>query len=316
LRTLRRLSIATAFAGAATGLASTARRLVKRRRRIEWFPPSGINHRGALAARVLGSAGRPVVLLHGLTGSNRYWGAAFDALAADSRLVVSDLLGFGASPCPPTGYSGADHAKAVAGCLQELGWADQPAVVGAHSMGFLIALHLAHDYPELVAAIVAFAPPLYANRESAEQRLGALGLMARILALNTPSARRACQWVCDHREAAATLAAYVRPDLPVELARDGVQHTWASYSESLERVILSADAVPLVETATVPVRFLVGALDSVPDLPLLERLAAAYPHVSLDVWPGEDHDLVLTSPGRALAELRGALTSATAGELL
>jgi pimeloyl-ACP methyl ester carboxylesterase len=63
----------------------------------------------------------PVVLLHGLTASNRYWGAAFDQLAAaDSRMIVPDPLGFGASPHPPTGYGPAEHAAAVAGLLSEL----------------------------------------------------------------------------------------------------------------------------------------------------------------------------------------------------
>ena len=36
--------------------------------------------------------GRPVLLLHGLAGSQRYFGAAFDALGREGRLVVPDLL--------------------------------------------------------------------------------------------------------------------------------------------------------------------------------------------------------------------------------
>jgi len=51
----------------------------------------------------------------------------------------------------------------------------------------------------------------------------------------------------------------------------------------------------------------IGANDPVPDRRLLERLAHDNDHVSLTVWPGVDHDLLLTDPDLALAELRAAM---------
>lgn len=175
-------------------------------------------------------------------------------------------------------------------------------------MGAVVALHLARRHPRLVDAIVAFGPALFASRADAETHIAALGPMARAFARDTAVARRACAWVCEHRGAATVVAAVLRPDLPTQLTRDGVQHTWESYSRSLERLILDADAVPLVEAANVPIGFVAGGRDRVPDIPLLERLAVAHDHVTHAIWPDDDHDLLLTSPDRALDELRNALT--------
>ena len=262
-----------------------------------------------LAARVLGDAGPPVVLLHGLTASNRYWGAAFEQLAADSRLIVPDLLGFGASPHPPTGYGPAEHATAVAGLLSELHTDDRPALVAGHSTGCLVALHLVHERPDLVGGVIAFAPPLYESRQQAEQHIASLGVMARMLSLDTRTAHTVCRWVCDHRAFAGRASVLFRPDLPAPIARDGVQHTWASYSETLEQVILSADAVRVVEAASVPVRFVIGEDDPVPDREVLERLARQNDQVSLTVWPDCDHNLLLTELDLAVDELRNAIAA-------
>jgi pimeloyl-ACP methyl ester carboxylesterase len=310
VRRLRRIASTALGAGLALWLASTVRRVARRRARIEWSPPLSTNHHGTLAARILGSAGRPVVLVHGLTASNRYWGATFDALAAQHRLVVPDLLGFGASPRPPTGYGPKDHADAVAALLHEVGADDQPALVVGHSTGCLIALHLAAIAPELVGGVLAFAPPLYATRDDAKVHVQRLGVMARILALDTTAARALCAWVCEHRDLAGRFSVLVRPDLPPAIARDGVQHTWASYSETLERVILAADSGGVMDAVGVPVRFVLGEDDPVPDRALLERLARDNPHASLAVWPDSDHDLLLTSPDRVLGEIRRALARA------
>lgn len=71
----------------------------------QWRQPRGELHHGTLAVRALGDPTAPaLVLLHGLAGSNLYWGAAYDELAADSFLVVPDLLGFGSSPRPQADY--------------------------------------------------------------------------------------------------------------------------------------------------------------------------------------------------------------------
>src|SRR5688572_2143511 len=96
----------------------------------------------ALHVRTLGERGQVIVLLHGLAGSERYYGAAFDALASDARLVVPDLLGFGKSPKPPSGYGPDQHSAALGETLDALG-VDAPVLLVGHSAGALVALAFA-----------------------------------------------------------------------------------------------------------------------------------------------------------------------------
>ena len=80
----------------------------QRRSGVDWRPPRPRTMFSPLAARVIG-AGTPIVLLHGLGASGDYWGSVYDRLGDGHRLVVPDLLGFGASPRPSAGYGPDEH---------------------------------------------------------------------------------------------------------------------------------------------------------------------------------------------------------------
>ena len=102
--------------------------------------------------------GPPLVLLHGLFGSARNWGAVQRALAADYRVVALDLRNHGASSHAP-GMAYAAQAEDVAETLAALGI--ESAVVLGHSMGGKVAMMLALTRPELVERlIVADIAPL------------------------------------------------------------------------------------------------------------------------------------------------------------
>ncbi|MEA2670508.1 MAG: hypothetical protein QOG45_728, partial [Chloroflexota bacterium] len=55
--------------------------------------------------------------------------------------------------------------------------------------------------------------------------------------------------------------------------------------------------------AGVPVRLLTGGADPLPDVGLLEELAAAHPRIRLEVLPGADHLIPLSHPGSCLAAM-------------
>lgn len=284
----------------------------RRRRRpgpIQWRPGGGDERDAVLHVRVLGSNPPTVVLLHGLTASNRSWGAAFDSLADNCVLVVPDLLGFGSSPRPGSGYGPDVHADAVASCLDALALRG-PVIVAGHSMGALIALRLATRRPRLVTAIVAIAPPIYRDSADARRRIASLGPFARMFALDTRWARRLCALMCRYRPAAARLTSWLRADLPSELARASVQHSWDSYSESLSEVILAADGLSDLAGSHAAVQILAGDADNVIDLPLLDALANELPHVALERVAGGRHDLHLTDPTRCIAAIRAAIDRA------
>ncbi|MDQ4078560.1 MAG: alpha/beta fold hydrolase [Chloroflexota bacterium] len=96
-------------------------------------------------------AGEPVVLVHGLSGSTKWWAKNIEALARHFRVHLIDLIGFGGSQ----GRSRFVLSEA-AGVLAE--WMDQigiePANVVGHSMGGYISAELAADFPGRVDRLV------------------------------------------------------------------------------------------------------------------------------------------------------------------
>jgi len=246
-----------------------------------------------------------VVLLHGLVGSGLYWGGAYDGLADHHRLVVPDLLGFGLSPRPASGYGPDGHVDAVRASLDDLG-IDEPVVIGAHSLGSLVALRLAATHPDRVVSVVAFGPPMYPGPLAARLHVAATGPMSRLFVLPGRMAEGACRWVCDHRELAARLAVLTHPGLPPEIAADGVQHSWTSYSQTLQQVILAAPATEWLAQVRCPVVLVAGDRDPVVDHAHLRRLAAAHSNIELHEQPGR-HDLPLIHPSECAAMIVGAV---------
>jgi hypothetical protein len=91
-----------------------------------------------------------------------------------------------------------------------------------------------------------------------------------------------------------------------------VQHTWASYSQCMDALILAGDAPGRLATTTRPVHLILAIDDPVPDLPLLERLRAANDLITLDVWATGGHHLPLTQPAKCVAAIARVLPAAPA----
>ena len=254
-----------------------------------------------------GETGTPVVLLHGLVGSANYWGAAYDTLASRHRLIAPDLLGFGRSPRPASGYGPDDHTAALLTALDDLD-VREPAVLVGHSLGVLVALRLAATEPTRVASVVGFGPPLYADRDMAIRHVGGTGPMGRLFVLPGRTAELACRWVCDHRTIAGRLAILTHPSLPKPIAADSVQHTWESYSETLERMILSADAPHWLPAVQCPVQLVAGDRDSVIDPAFLRAIVRANRHLDLVEWHG-GHDLPLSHAVKCLEMIERSILS-------
>lgn len=98
----------------------------------------------------LHGAGPPVVLVHGLSGSTRWWARNVPALARRFRVYVVDLAGFGKSRGQP--FVLAEGARALIRWMDALG-IERASFVG-HSMGGHIVADLAADFPERVERLV------------------------------------------------------------------------------------------------------------------------------------------------------------------
>ncbi len=139
-----------------------------------------------------------------------------------------------------------------------------------------------------------------------------MGLFEAILAGDGRLPRAVCAWMCRFRTTASWVAVAIRPDVPVALARSGVQHTWDSYRGSLIALIRSAEWEPalrrLVE-AGVAVTLAEGSRDSVPVSGRAATLAAGLPGLAWAQYLGAGHQLPITDGtwcATVVAEAAGA----------
>jgi pimeloyl-ACP methyl ester carboxylesterase len=101
--------------------------------------------------------GQTIVLLHGKNFYGSYWENTVNALAAAGyRVVVPDQLGFGKSSKPQINYSFDLLAANTARLLDELK-IEKVAIVG-HSMGGMLAVRFARNYPERTTHLVLENP--------------------------------------------------------------------------------------------------------------------------------------------------------------
>jgi esterase len=109
--------------------------------------------------------GPPVVLLHGLFGSARNFGAIQRALAPRFRVIALDMRNHGDSPHAP-GMRYPDQAADVRETLHALG-VEQAAVAG-HSMGGKAAMALALTAPATVQRLLVsdIAPVAYQHHNT------------------------------------------------------------------------------------------------------------------------------------------------------
>ncbi|MCU1225718.1 MAG: alpha/beta hydrolase fold protein [Edaphobacter sp.] len=102
-----------------------------------------------------GTAGTPLLLVHGLGARGEDWSAMIPALAAKGfHVYAPDLLGYGRSPRPDVSYSIAMQETVVVQFMQAVHLAR--ADVGGWSMGGWVSMKLALDHPEMVDRLVVY----------------------------------------------------------------------------------------------------------------------------------------------------------------
>lgn len=124
----------------------------------------------------VGGAGPPLILVHGLGGAASNWNGVAARLHERFRLLVPDLPGHAGSTAFPAVTSLDPYADRLArlAALEEM---DTPAVAG-HSMGGLIGLRLAVNFPGRVTGLVlAAAAGIRSSTREAERYLAVVGFL-------------------------------------------------------------------------------------------------------------------------------------------
>ncbi|RRH73879.1 alpha/beta fold hydrolase [Falsigemmobacter faecalis] len=110
-------------------------------------------------------SGVPLLIVHGLFGSGRNWGAIAKRLSARGPVITVDQRNHGESPRAAT-QSYEDMAADLAGVIEAHG--GQADVLG-HSMGGKAAMHLALTRPQMLRRLIVadIAPVTYNHSQSA-----------------------------------------------------------------------------------------------------------------------------------------------------
>ena len=207
----------------------------------------------------------PVVLVHGLSASSRWWRRTVPAVAPHFRMYLVDLPGFGAMRRPLGRYSLAEAPGWLISWMDEVGL-KRPHVV-VHSMGGYVALRLAAEKSERVDRLALVAP-------------AGIPYQRALVRYGAPLARAA--WV-----AAPRFVPLVLPDA----LRTGPLTLWQA-----ARQLLREDIRPSLSRVTCPTLLLWGErdylvppahgdelMDALPDARLV-RLAGAG-HVPMEERP-------------------------------
>lgn len=103
--------------------------------------------RGAGLSFLMGGDGDALLLLHGVPGSAQAWQKVGVKLTNRFRVIIPDLMGFGASDAPSGDIDLVEQAEAVRGLLSYL--QIRSCYLGGHDFGASVALTLMRLYPEL-----------------------------------------------------------------------------------------------------------------------------------------------------------------------
>jgi pimeloyl-ACP methyl ester carboxylesterase len=205
-------------------------------------------------------SGLPLVFVHGLGVSSRYFVPALRELARDFDCRAPDLPGYGKSPKPRDALDVPELAHVL------LEWMPQHAPLLANSFGCQIAVEAAVAAPERVPALVLVGPT-YDPRASLTRTLARLALDAL-------------------REPPALLAAE-----SLDYARMGPRRVVQTAAIMRDHPLQTR--LPLVTQPTLVVR---GARDAIVPQRWAERVTALVPRARLETVPGAAHAVHWSHP--------------------
>ena len=238
--------------------------------------------------------GQPIVLLHGMAGSLRYWEAYLPLLSKTHKVIAIDLLGYGKSPQSKGGYTPQEHAQAIRDTLQSLGVQESATVVG-HSMGSLLALKYAVLYPEEVSKLVLLNMPVYTSPAEAKKDITQSKKVWEYAYYGNSSRALCTTWCRLLRPLTKHLAPLYLPTVPKAVAQDSLLHTWKSYSESMKHVIENQTVEADLRKLTMPVQQIYGSTESKVVLANVAALSGLPAGVVTQVTEGS-HKLPLENP--------------------
>lgn len=248
-----------------------------------------------------------VIFLHGLTGSRRQWGNAYEHPSDGYSGYFVDLLGFGYSVKPKTEYTLDRHVDALHDFIECEVKEEQIILVG-HSLGAIVALGYAAQYPDTISKVILLALPYYTSFNEAIQ-YAKEHTKPQYFVVDTLLTKLTCLTICHYGGSLTRkIAPQLLKHLPSAVATDTFLHTYNSYISTLYNVIYHQDISNLVRGYLHDRIFLLhGDYDNLAPLKNVQKLATQY-NVQLQVIEGVGHDFPIKNSADTYVKLRSLLT--------
>lgn len=215
-------------------------------------------------------SGQPVVLLHGIASNSTIWKPLLEINDPAHRFIAFDLLGFGFSPRPDWAqYSVEEHAKAVVTSIRKM-HIRKPVVLVGHSMGGIIAAHIAYHYPKLVSRLVLYQPPLLANETGIKRYDN-----------RTSTYLRAFGYIASRQELVLKYSRVVGQKMKHKGGFNLSADEWIPFERSMRNTIMRQHAYDHVLTLKIPVDIIYGKKDRMVIRIGAKKLFANNPYVTL-----------------------------------
>jgi pimeloyl-ACP methyl ester carboxylesterase len=251
--------------------------------------------------------GRPLVLIHGISLQAAVWSPQLHQLGDRYRVLAMDVRGHGGSQAGADGFGRTVAARDLATLMDHFDLHD--AVIVGHSMGGMILMEFAGDFPDQVAKRVA---GLVFMDTAAYQLLPGPALpvakaLGRQVKQRFESGRRVPQRQFgddDLSWAFARLAFGQQPSAKaVDQARRFLEAMAPSTSLPSYLDLLDHDARRALAATQTPSLVLVGSRDLLTPVFAARRVARFLPHARLEVVPGGGHQLMQERPDEVAALL-------------
>jgi len=234
----------------------------------------------------------PMLCVHGGAAHAHWFDFVAPGFTSDYHVRALDLRGHGDSAwSDPPAYSYADYAAEIAEVVEKLDLRD--FVLVGHSMGGLISLVYAAEYPGRVSRLVIVDSRMHMSEES----------IARLRDMGTRPPRNYRtndELIARYRlEPAGTMIA--APEVVRHVARysgrkfpDG---SWRhKFDRSLYAIFERLDAMPCWNDIEIPALLIKGEHSDRIDVEGLSQIRARSPRVELVEVPNSDHQIMLDNP--------------------
>ncbi|WP_309069378.1 alpha/beta hydrolase [Microbacterium sp.] len=244
--------------------------------------------------------GPAVVLVHGIASSYTTFENVVPLVQPGHRVIAMDLLGFGASPAPPSAtFTLDEHVLYLERTLARLR-VREPFVLVGHSMGALIATRFAARRSSSLTGLVLVSPPVYLPPDIVGDPVdrAAMSLYRRVYEF----LRRKRQFTLRNAALLARLS-------PIRDAFEVSERNWNAFVLSLQNAIETQTVITDAAATDVPIEVIYGTLDPflVPGaLRVIERMR----HVTVHKVRGGDH-LIRMPMARVVARAIDSFTPST-----